>query len=493
MVFRIAAQWLRWAVRNNSVPPGQVSIRIRIDAGAMHERPGEAGFAHLIEHLVFRQSRYLGPLQSISTWQRLGATFGSDTNAETSPTATIFKIDLPDATPASLDESIKLLSGMMIAPNLSESDIRTEAPSCWPKSATRRRGRARRERHAPPAGRWQPLADHTTVGSVQSIEGAHQDGVRAFHARWYRPENAVIVIAGDADPRLVAALISKWFSDWPVKGQPTPQPDFGAPQTPPGADPANPVGRTEVLVEPALPRSVMTAVLRPWHEKQDTIVYNQGLMQDQVALAILNRRLETRARAGGSFLAAHVDQQNASRSVDATIVSITPLDGNWQAALKEVRGLVADMLAVPPSQEEIAREVAEMNVIFESQVQQRTLQPGARLADDMMQAVDIHETVASPPAVQEIFKRSIPLFTPQAIMEHARGLFAGKVVRGLYVTPSRARPARRPCAPRCWNRWRPIRAGGRARRRSALRNCPPSAPPRPNLLCAPRVCWASRN
>jgi zinc protease len=195
------------------------------------------------------------------------------------------------------------------------------------------------------------------------------------------------------------------------------------------------VGRTEVLVEPALPRSVMTAVLRPWHEKQDTIVYNQGLMQDQVALAILNRRLETRARAGGSFLAAHVDQQNASRSVDATIVSITPLDGNWQAALKEVRGLVADMLAVPPSQEEIAREVAEMNVIFESQVQQRTLQPGARLADDMMQAVDIHETVASPPAVQEIFKRSIPLFTPQAIMEHARGLFAGKVVRGLYVTP----------------------------------------------------------
>jgi zinc protease len=96
-----------------------------------------------------------------------------------------------------------------------------------------------------------------------SIEGAHQDGVRAFHARWYRPENAVIVIAGDADPRLVAALIAKWFGDWPVKGQPTPQPDFGAPQTPPGADPANPVGRTEVLVEPALPRSVMTAVLRP--------------------------------------------------------------------------------------------------------------------------------------------------------------------------------------------------------------------------------------
>jgi zinc protease len=94
----------------------------------MHEKPQEAGFAHLIEHLVFRQSRYLPQAAAIPTWQRLGATFGSDTNAETTPTATTYKIDLPDASPATLDESLKLISGMVFAPNLSESDIRIEAP-----------------------------------------------------------------------------------------------------------------------------------------------------------------------------------------------------------------------------------------------------------------------------------------------------------------------------------------------------------------------------
>ncbi|HWU01672.1 MAG TPA: insulinase family protein, partial [Novosphingobium sp.] len=73
--FGILPNGLRWAVRSNQVPPGQVSIRIRIDAGAMYEHPGEEGFAHLIEHLVFRQSRYLGEAQAIPTWQRLGATF----------------------------------------------------------------------------------------------------------------------------------------------------------------------------------------------------------------------------------------------------------------------------------------------------------------------------------------------------------------------------------------------------------------------------------
>ena len=441
--FGVLGNGLRWAVRANSVPPGQVSIRIRIDAGAIHEQPEEAGFAHLIEHLVFRQSKYLGQAQAIPTWQRLGATFGSDTNAETSPTATTFKIDLPDASAASLDESLKLLSGMMIAPNLSESDIRTEAPIVLAEKRERG-GTAERLLSATRTmmAEGQPLSAHPIIGTEASIQAAHQDAVRAFHHRWYRPENTVIVIAGDVDPRLMSVLIGKWFGDWPVVGAHTPQPDFGAPATPPGSDPAHPVGTAQVMVEPALPRSILYGVLRPWHEKQDTVAYNQGLMQDQIALMILNRRLETRARAGASFLSAHVDQQNESRSVDGTFVSINPVDGNWQGALKDVRAIIADMLDQPPSVAEIAREVAEVNVIFESQVQQRALQPGGKLADDMVQAVDIHETVASPAVVHDIFKKSVPLFTPQAVLDHARGLFVGKAVRALYITPSasEARP-----------------------------------------------------
>jgi len=435
-IFGTLPNGLRWAVRNNSVPPGQVSIRIRIDAGSMHEKPEEAGYAHLIEHLVFRQSRYLGEAQAIPTWQKLGATFGSDTNAETSPTATIFKIDLPNAMPASLDESMKLLSGMMMAPTLSDSDIRAEAPIVLAEKRERG-GTSERLLNATRRmmAEGQPLADHATIGLTQTIEAARAQTVRAFHARWYRPENTVIVISGDADPRLTASLIGKWFADWPVKGATTPQPDFGVPVAPAGTDPANPVGTAQVLVEPSLPRSIMLGVLRPWHEKQDTVVYNQGLMLDQIAQSIINRRLETRARAGGAFLSARVDQQSESRSVDGTFTLITPLDGNWQGALKEVRGIIADALALPPSQEEIAREMAEINVIFESQVQQTAIQQGARLADDLVAAVDIHETVASPAVVHDIFKKSAPLFTPAAVFEHTKELFEGRVIRALYITP----------------------------------------------------------
>ncbi|MDE2596928.1 MAG: insulinase family protein [Sphingomonadales bacterium] len=435
-VFGQLANGMRYAVRRNGVPPGQVSIRIRMDVGSLYETPPESGFAHLLEHLVFRQSKYLAEGEAIPIWQRLGATFGSDTNAETTPTQTVFKLDLPNVSPASLDESFKLLSGMMAAPTLSEANIRTEVPIVMAEMRERG-GTAQRVADATRETLYkgQPLADHAPIGTVATLEGAHQDAVRAFHARWYRPENAVVIASGDIDPAQLEALVQKWFGDWRSAGKPTPAPSFGDPVAPAGADPKNPVGETRVIVEPDLARGMTWAILRPWRKVNDTIVYNQGLMVDALAQALINRRLEARARAGGSYLAAQVNQEDVSRSVDGTFVSVTPLTPDWQAALRDVRAVIADALATPPTKEEIDREVAEMNVAFESSVEQRSLIPGAKVADDLVQALDIRETVASPETVHKIFHDSIPLFTPQAVLAHTRTLFSGTVTRSVYLTP----------------------------------------------------------
>jgi len=427
---------LRYAVRRNGVPPGQVSIRIRVDAGSLNERDHEQGFAHLLEHLLFRQSKYLGDGEAIPTWQRLGATFGSDTNAETTPTQTVFKLDLPDATPASLDESFKLLSGMVTAPTLSEANIRTDVPIVLAEMRERA-GAAMRvqdmQRRTFYAG--QPLAKRAPIGTVETLHAANQKSVRAFHRRWYRPGNTVVIVAGDADPAELSALVRKWFSRWRLRGKAELAPSYGDPVAPAGADPANPVGETAVIVEPDLPRSISYAVLRPWRQVNDTIVYNQGLMIDMLAQAIINRRLESKARAGGSYLLAQVNQEDISRSVDGTFVSVTPLGDDWQAALRDVRAVIADALASPPSPEEITREMAEVDVAFQVPVEQRKLLPGGKLADDLVTALDIRETVAAPEAVLEIFRKSAPLFTPEAVLEHTRTLFRGSVTRALFVTP----------------------------------------------------------
>ena len=427
---------LRYAVRHNEVPPGQVSIRIRVDAGSIYEKPSEQGFAHLIEHLTFRQSKYLGNAEAIPTWQRLGASFGTDTNAQTTPTETVFKLDLPDVSPANLDESMKLLSGMIEAPTLSYSNLRAEVPIVLAErrehtGADERVEAATRETMF--AG--QLLAERPPIGTVKTLEEATPESVRQFHDRWYRPENTVIVVAGDYDPQYLAALVEHWWSDWTMPGKRTPPPDFGAPHAPPGADPANPVGETRVIVEPGQPRGFNYAYLRPYHQVVDNLEYNRGNLLDSVALAIINRRLEARARHGAAFLFASVDNQNISRSAKGTFVSFAPLTPDWHAALNDVRGVIADALAKPPSQAEIDREVAELDVVFANQVQQAPVQAGGQLADDVVNAVDIGEAVGSPELFLKVFRDMKSRFNPTEVFAHTRTLFTGNVIRAVYLTP----------------------------------------------------------
>lgn len=427
---------LRYAVRRNGVPPGQVSIRVRIDAGSLHERDNERGYAHLLEHLLFRQSKYLGPAQAIPTWQRLGATFGSDTNAETSPTHTVFKLDLPAANAAKLDESMKLLSGMVRSPVLSSRNVRAEVPIVLAEKRERG-GAAERTsettRETLFAG--QLLASRTPIGTETTLTGATGRSVSAFYARWYRPENTVISVVGDMDPAQLAAEIEQWFGDWKGKGTPVPAPSFGDPVAPAGADPANPVGETAVMVEPDLPRSFTYAILRPWRQVDDTIAYNQGVLRDTLAQALINRRLEAKARAGGSYLYAQVQQDKVSRSTDATFVSFAPLTADWRAALTDIRAVIADALARPPSKAEIDREIAEQQQVFESAVAERSVMPGSRLADDIVTAVDIREAVAAPETVLSVFTGMKDAITPQQILESTRRIFGGSVVRATYITP----------------------------------------------------------
>jgi len=427
---------LRYAVRRNGVPPGQVSIRIRVDAGSLHERDGEQGYAHLLEHLLFRESKYLGPGEAIPTWQNMGATFGSDTNAETTPTHTVYKLDLPGVTPSSLDESFKLLSGMVRDPVLSQRNLDTDIPIVLAEKRERGGAALRvndKTRQTLFAG--QLLAERQPIGTEETLLAARADTVQAFHDRWYRPENTVIVVAGDADPVTLARLVEKYFANWKGRGPAVPAPDFGDPKAPADVDPTNPVGELDVIVEPDMPRTLTYAVMRPWRPVQDTIVYNQGLLIDAVAQAIINRRLEARARSGGSYLYAQVQQDDVSRSTDATFVSFAPLSSDWQSALVDVRGVIADALVNPPTQEEIDRELAEFDAAFVSEVEQRSVMAGAKLAETLVTALDIRETVAAPETVLEVFRSMQAQFVPDRVLDHSQALFRGDVIRGVLVTP----------------------------------------------------------
>jgi len=422
---------LRYAVRKNGVPPGQVSIRVRIDAGSLYEDDDQQGFAHFMEHLVFRGSQYVADNEAKRTWQRLGATFGSDTNANTSFTQTVFKLDLPAATPETVDESLRILSGMMEAPSFDDKVVNSERPVVLAE-----------QREAPgPQVRYgdamraaifagQPFASRSPIGTTKTLNAATAASLRAFHDKWYRPERAVVIISGDIDPVVFEQLVDKNFSSWKGKGTNPSDPDFGTPAT------KQPV--TGSLVEPGIPSVVSMAVLRPWKFNQDLVIFNQKRLVDLLAVQIINRRLESRARSGGSYISAGVNLDDVARSVNGTFVTIQPVGNNWEQALKDVRAVIADATTNPPSQAELDRELAEYDSAMKNGVDTSRVEAGSAQADNMVSALDIRETVAAPDVSYAILTdaRKKGMFTPASILASTKRIFEGDATRAFVSTPT---------------------------------------------------------
>ena len=420
---------LRYAVRRNGVPPGQVSIRVRVDAGSLHETDAERGFAHFIEHLSFRGSRYVPDGEAKRIWQNFGASFGSDTNASTGPVSTTYKLDLPSATTERLDQSLKILSGMMAAPVLDDHTIPAERPVVLAE-----------QREAPgPQVRFsdarnelffagQPLATRSPIGTIRTLEAATPASVRAFHDRWYRPERTVVVISGDMDPAVFGNLVAKNFADWRGIGANPADPDFGRPVA---TSPA-----TATLVEPGLPSVVQLGVVRPWTFNADTVIFNQKRLVDVLATRLISRRLEQRARAGGSYLQASVGLDDVARSANLTQVTVVPVGTDWAAALADVRAVIADAQASPPSQAEIDREYSDFDAIMRQEADTARVAAGAKLADDLVEALDIRETTTSAGASYQVLKDAHDkgMFNPAALLESTRRLFQGVATRAIVVT-----------------------------------------------------------
>ncbi|ODP36712.1 M16 family metallopeptidase [Sphingomonas turrisvirgatae] len=420
---------LRYAVRKNGVPPGQVAVRLRMDVGSLHEGPSELGFAHLLEHLSFRGSSKVPDGESKRVWQRLGVTFGSDSNASTTPVSTTYKLDLPDANETSLDQSMMILADMMAAPNITDAMLNLERPVVLAEQRERLGPQARvsdAQRQLMFAG--QLFGERPVIGTTATLNGATAATVKAFHQRWYRPERATLVIVGDLDPALFERMIAKHFAGWKGVGPNPNNPDFGKP------DATKPT--SAALVEPTLPPMVSMAVLRPWTVFEDTIVFNQERMVDFVAIRIINRRLESRARAGSSFIGAGADLSDAVRSANVTSIQVVPIGEDWESAVKEVRAVVADALATAPTQAEIDREVAEIDSSMRNSIATAPVQAGSRRADNLVEAVDINEVTTSEQASYDIFTgaKGKGLFTPARVLAATQRILQGTATRALVTT-----------------------------------------------------------
>jgi zinc protease len=202
---------LRVLVHEDGSTP-MVAVNVLYDVGSKDESPKRTGFAHLFEHLMFSGSQNIpnfdGPIQLA----------GGENNAFTNTDITNFYNVVPAE---NLETAFWLESDRMFELNFSEKALDTQRKvvveefkeTCL---------------NQPYGEVWHHLMDLTykvhpyrwpTIGLVpEHVEEATLAEVKDFYYRYYRPNNAVLVVAGNCSLEQVKHLTKKWFDEIP-KGE----------------------------------------------------------------------------------------------------------------------------------------------------------------------------------------------------------------------------------------------------------------------------------
>ena len=205
-----------------------VTTQINYLVGSDEAPAGFPGMAHATEHMMFRGSPGLSAAQ-LST---IGAAMGGDFNAGTQQTVTQYFFTVPAE---NLDIALRIES------------IRMRGVLATPKIWGLERGAIEQEvaqdLSNPQYVFYTKLLDamyagtpyaHDALGTRESFDRTTGAMLRNFHATWYAPNNAILVIVGDVDPDATLAKVRHLFEGIPRRPLPA-RPVINLPPLAPGA------------------------------------------------------------------------------------------------------------------------------------------------------------------------------------------------------------------------------------------------------------------
>lgn len=189
-----------------------VAVNVWYHVGSKNEKPGKTGFAHLFEHLMFNGSEHFND-DYFKALEKVGAT---DLNGTTNTDRTNYFQNVPSS---ALDyvlflESDRMghLLGAIDQAKLDEQRGVVQNEKRQGENQPYGLVRQLLAEYTYPAGHpysW------TTIGSMEDLSAASLEDVHNWFKTYYGPNNAVLVVAGDVNPKEVKAKVEKYFGDIP--------------------------------------------------------------------------------------------------------------------------------------------------------------------------------------------------------------------------------------------------------------------------------------
>lgn len=192
------------------------TVNITYHVGSRHESPGEYGMAHLLEHLLFKGTPTHRAISD--AFARRGVRFNGNTNVDRTSYFASFNAD-----PATLEFVLALEADRMVNSVVAKADLDTEMTVVRNEYENGENDpfEVLSQRVDAVSYDWHNYG-HSTIGPKSDIENVPIERLRAFYKRFYRPDNATLLVAGRFDPKTTLAQVAR---------------RFGAIRTPPGRVP----------------------------------------------------------------------------------------------------------------------------------------------------------------------------------------------------------------------------------------------------------------
>ncbi|AZQ83796.1 insulinase family protein [Colwellia sp. Arc7-635] len=320
---------LRYIILPNNKPANQVSLKMMVNAGSMHEQDDQKGIAHLVEHMAFNGTTLYPANSIIEKQESLGLVFGRDVNATTSYDTTSYYLHLPASTDALLNEAFQMLSQQASALNFEQSELEKERPVVeeeWRRMLSMRARLSDKIQKITMSG--SRYVERNPIGDMNLVRHVNAERIKAFWNSWYHPNNMVFVAVGDITESQVKTLLKKHFGH--MKNTPLPKrPDFSI--SVPNEISLHAVSDKELVTE-----SIMVNFISEEPQATSKQELRKQLIRE-LALTMFQDRLRFQYQAGGK----HVNKlfvfssEMASKYVNTRLFGILGED-NYLDAIREM-------------------------------------------------------------------------------------------------------------------------------------------------------------
>lgn len=191
-------------MRNGS---GVIETDVFYKVGSRNETMGKSGIAHMLEHMNFKSTKNL----KVGEFDEIVRKFGGVTNASTGFDYTRYFIK---SSTENMDKSLELFAELMANLSLKEDEFLPERNVV----AEERRWRTDNSpmgylyfRFFNTAFVYHPY-HWTPIGFMDDILHWDISDIVNFHNTYYQPNNAIVLVAGDIDPKVVFESAKKYFS-----------------------------------------------------------------------------------------------------------------------------------------------------------------------------------------------------------------------------------------------------------------------------------------